>query len=47
MPFRLSSMQPGTPRSAPATGQDNALVYGQWLGYDASNLEQLQANGTI
>src|SRR5690606_24152900 len=32
MPFRLASVQPLAPRSAPSTGQDNDLVYGQWLG---------------
>lgn len=47
MPFRMSSVQTATPRIAPALGQDNALVYGEWLGYDDSSLKQLQASGTI
>jgi crotonobetainyl-CoA:carnitine CoA-transferase CaiB-like acyl-CoA transferase len=47
MPFRLTSVEPCVPRTAPATGQDNELVYGQWLGYDASSLEQLRSNRTI
>jgi CoA:oxalate CoA-transferase len=47
MPFRLTSVAPCVPRSAPATGQDNELVYGQWLGYDAASLERLRSNGTI
>jgi len=47
MPFRLASVQPLAPRSAPSTGQDNDLVYGQWLGYDAAALERLHSTGTI
>jgi crotonobetainyl-CoA:carnitine CoA-transferase CaiB-like acyl-CoA transferase len=47
MPFRLTSVDQCVPRNAPATGQDNDLVYGKWLGYDASSLEQLRSTGTI
>ena len=34
-------------RSAPAVGQDNALVYGEWLGYGAAGVERLRAEGII
>ena len=47
MPFLLSSFPPLTPRAAPAVGQDNDLVYGQWLEYDDLHLERLRTNGTI
>ena len=47
MPFRLASVQPCVPRNAPGAGQDNELVYGQWLGYDSARLEKLRSSGTI
>jgi crotonobetainyl-CoA:carnitine CoA-transferase CaiB-like acyl-CoA transferase len=34
-------------RAAPAVGQDNALVYGDWLGYGAAGVERLRAEGII
>ena len=34
-------------RPAPSVGQDNVLVYGDWLGYGPSGVEQLQATGII
>jgi crotonobetainyl-CoA:carnitine CoA-transferase CaiB-like acyl-CoA transferase len=34
-------------RPAPQPGQDNDLVYGEWLGYDADRVERLRANGVI
>jgi crotonobetainyl-CoA:carnitine CoA-transferase CaiB-like acyl-CoA transferase len=34
-------------RSAPRPGQDNDLVYGEWLGYDADRVETLRAAGVI
>ena len=43
--FRGTGLPP--PRPAPAVGQDNALVYGRWLGYDAAELDRLHAAGNI
>jgi crotonobetainyl-CoA:carnitine CoA-transferase CaiB-like acyl-CoA transferase len=42
------SNAPATPlRPAPSVGQDNELVYGEWLGYGQTGVEQLRANGVI
>ncbi len=34
-------------RTAPAIGQDNALVYGEWLGYGTAGVERLRTEGVI
>jgi crotonobetainyl-CoA:carnitine CoA-transferase CaiB-like acyl-CoA transferase len=47
VPIRFSDTAAGTPRPAPAVGQDNALVYGDWLGYSAEAIERLRAAGNI
>jgi crotonobetainyl-CoA:carnitine CoA-transferase CaiB-like acyl-CoA transferase len=47
VPIRFSSSAPSALRPAPEVGQDNALVYGEWLGYGAPKLERLRANGNI
>ena len=42
------SNAPATPlRPAPSVGQDNELVYGEWLGYGQAGVQQLRANGII
>jgi crotonobetainyl-CoA:carnitine CoA-transferase CaiB-like acyl-CoA transferase len=47
VPIRFSGTSLGAARPAPALGQDNALVYGRWLGYDADTIERLRAGGNI
>jgi hypothetical protein len=34
-------------RPAPSVGQDNVLVYGEWLGYGSTGVEQLRSAGII
>jgi CoA:oxalate CoA-transferase len=47
VPIRFSSAAASASRPAPEVGQDNALVYGEWLGYSAADLERLRAAGNI
>lgn len=47
VPIRFSGAAAGPSRPAPALGQDNALVYGDWLGYSAEKIERLRAAGNI
>lgn len=47
IPIAFSDAGAGRVRPAPAVGQDNALVYGDWLGYGAAGVEQLQVAGII
>jgi crotonobetainyl-CoA:carnitine CoA-transferase CaiB-like acyl-CoA transferase len=47
LPIAFSDARPGCLRPAPAVGQDNALVYGEWLGYGAAGVERLEAAGVI
>ena len=34
-------------RTGPALGEDNALVYGEWLGIDGKRLAELEDDGVI
>jgi CoA:oxalate CoA-transferase len=47
IPISFSDARVGHARPAPSVGQDNALVYGEWLGYGLSGVEQLRAAGII
>jgi len=47
IPITFSDASAGCVRPAPSVGQDNALVYGDWLGYGAAGVEQLQIAGII
>jgi crotonobetainyl-CoA:carnitine CoA-transferase CaiB-like acyl-CoA transferase len=47
IPIAFSDARVGDLRAAPSIGQDNALVYGDWLGYGLTGVEQLQATGII
>jgi crotonobetainyl-CoA:carnitine CoA-transferase CaiB-like acyl-CoA transferase len=47
LPIAFSDASAGFARPAPAIGQDNALVYGEWLGYGAAGVDKLRASGVI
>jgi crotonobetainyl-CoA:carnitine CoA-transferase CaiB-like acyl-CoA transferase len=47
LPIRFAGARADAARPAPAVGQDNALVYRDWLGYSADALERLRAAGNI
>ncbi len=47
LPIRFSAGDPLQSRPAPCLGQDNELVYGTWLGYDAARLARLRTAGNI
>jgi CoA:oxalate CoA-transferase len=47
IPITFSDARAGHDRPAPSLGQDNALVYGDWLGYGPSGVEDLRAAGII
>jgi len=47
LPITFSDAPAAALRPAPSVGQDNALVYGDWLGYDQAAVEKLRADGII
>ncbi len=47
VPIRFLGAAAEPLRPAPALGQDNALVFGEWLGYSAEKIERLRAAGNI
>jgi crotonobetainyl-CoA:carnitine CoA-transferase CaiB-like acyl-CoA transferase len=47
IPIRFSEAPAVPVRAAPGVGEDNGLVYGDWLGYGADGVEQLRAAGII
>jgi CoA:oxalate CoA-transferase len=47
VPITFSDAPQTRLRPAPSVGQDNSLVYGEWLGYGSAGVEQLRADGII
>jgi crotonobetainyl-CoA:carnitine CoA-transferase CaiB-like acyl-CoA transferase len=47
LPITFSDAAPAGTRPAPSLGQDNALVYGEWLGYGPDGVARLRAAGII
>jgi crotonobetainyl-CoA:carnitine CoA-transferase CaiB-like acyl-CoA transferase len=47
VPISFSNGATATMRPAPEPGQDNALVYGEWLGYGADGVARMRAAGLI
>jgi crotonobetainyl-CoA:carnitine CoA-transferase CaiB-like acyl-CoA transferase len=47
VPITFSDARQACLRPAPSVGQDNALVYGDWLGYGPAGVEKLRAAGVI
>ena len=47
MPIKFSETQTRIYRPAPALGEHNAQVYGQYLGFDAQKLAELKEKGII
>ena len=47
IPITFSEAAAGDLRAAPGVGQDNALVYGKWLGYGSDGVARLHAAGII
>jgi crotonobetainyl-CoA:carnitine CoA-transferase CaiB-like acyl-CoA transferase len=47
VPISFSDGDPATMRPAPEPGQDNDLVYGEWLGYGGAGVARMRADGLI
>jgi crotonobetainyl-CoA:carnitine CoA-transferase CaiB-like acyl-CoA transferase len=47
VPITFAGAEPPALRAAPAVGQDNALVYGEWLGYGEAGVAELRAARVI
>lgn len=47
VPITFSDAPSVAMRPAPSVGQDNSLVYVDWLGYDQTAVEKLRADGII
>jgi len=46
-PLRFRGSEPLPLSPSPALGQDNRLIYGEWLGLDAEEIERLAADGVL
>jgi crotonobetainyl-CoA:carnitine CoA-transferase CaiB-like acyl-CoA transferase len=47
LPITFSDSPPTPLRPAPSVGQDNDLVYGDWLGYGRAAVDKLRVDGVI
>ena len=47
LPIMFSDAPPTPLRPAPSVGQDNDLVYGDWLGYGQAAIDKLRVDGVI
>ena len=47
IPITFSDASAACLRPAPSVGEDNGLVYGEWLGYGAAGLQRLRAAGIV
>jgi crotonobetainyl-CoA:carnitine CoA-transferase CaiB-like acyl-CoA transferase len=47
LPIAFSDAGTACLRAAPSVGQDNALVYGEWLGYGPDGVDRLRGAGII
>jgi crotonobetainyl-CoA:carnitine CoA-transferase CaiB-like acyl-CoA transferase len=47
LPIKFSETHAGFDRPAPRVGEHNQTVYGEWLGYSAAQLRELQELGVI
>ena len=47
LPITFSDAPPTPLRPAPSVGQDNDLVYGDWLGYGRAAVDKLRVDGVI
>ena len=47
VPISFSESGMAVMRPAPEPGQDNALVYGEWLGYGADRVARMRSDGLI
>ena len=47
LPITFSDASSGFTRLAPSVGEDNDLVYGEWLGYGPAGVRTLRDEGLI
>lgn len=47
IPITFSEARTGFDRPAPAPGADNAVIYGEWLGYGPERVARLRSDGVI